>query len=160
MGEVKENTGLEDIADPVELAKSYLRRASKKLDEAKRHAQTYDEWPEVISSSQECMEFSIKAIFLLALQEHRKGHGFSVDDLLPVFKEMPSEKQKPKFWRLALISTFWQRLYVLAKYGYEHLGVGPEKIFGKDEGQLAMKHASECYDAAKGLAYEAGLTYW
>jgi len=159
-GEVKENTLVEEIADPKELAKSYLRRAEKKLHEAKGHAKKYDEWPEAISSSHECMEFSIKAIFLLALGQHRKGHGFSIDVLIPVFKEMPKEKRDPKFWRLALISSFWEGFYTVAKYGYEHLGVGAEKLFGKDEGQLAMKHAGECYDAAKSLAYEKGLSYW
>lgn len=151
---------MEEIADPTELAKSYLRRARIKADEAKAHAKTNIEWPEAVSSSQECMEFSIKAIFLLALGEHRKGHGFSTEDLAGVFKELPESKKEPKFWRLSLISSFWGTFYTVAKYGYEHWGIGAEKLFGKEEGQLAIKHASECYDVARSLAFEKELYHW
>ena len=48
----------------IQMAKSWLRRASNKIDEAKDHLKKLN-YPESISAAQECIEFSIKAIFLL-----------------------------------------------------------------------------------------------
>ncbi|MEM3579374.1 MAG: hypothetical protein QXL54_04035 [Candidatus Bathyarchaeia archaeon] len=37
------------------------------------------------------------------------------------------------------------------KYVDERRGLGPEKLFGKDEAELALRHARECLQAAQRL---------
>jgi hypothetical protein len=56
-----------------------------------------------------------------------------------------------EFPKLYLYLKFWSTFYTVAKYGLEKIGVGPEKLFGKEEAELALKHADKCYYAASVL---------
>jgi HEPN domain-containing protein len=132
------------------MAESFLRRARNKLSEAEGHL-NYANYPESISSSQECIELSIKAMFLLLKGEYPKKHKFEDEEFEALFKKVPEELRYFNFPKLFLYSKFWSNFYEVAKYGDERLGVGPEKLFEKEEAELALKHAKECELAAQTL---------
>jgi len=134
----------------IEMAESFLRRAKNKLEEAKSHLNSFN-YPESISASMECIELSIKAIFLLLQEEYPKRHEFKDEEFMKILEKVPKELEYLNFPRLFLISKFWLNLYTVAKYGQENFGIGPEKLFKKDEAELALKHAEECKHAASML---------
>ena len=53
-----------------------------------------------------------------------------------------------EFPKLYLYSEFWQNFYTIVKYGDEELGFPAEKLFDKEEANLALKHAEKCYELA------------
>jgi HEPN domain-containing protein len=131
----------------IEFAHSYKNRASVKRDEAKNHKVNWH-YPESISASQECMEFSLKAIFYYFDISPRKEHEFSDEEFENLIKKIPKDLEYLNFPRLLAISQFWGRFHIVAKYGKEKLGIGPEKIFKEKEAELALSHAEECLYAA------------
>lgn len=134
----------------LDLAGSFLRRCYKKLQEAEEHIKSAN-YPESISASQECIELSIKAMFLSLAKEYPKRHHFKDEEFEALLEEIPEELRYLDFPRLFLYSKFWARFYETAKYGDERLGVGPEKLFRMWEAELALRHAKECLHAAETL---------
>jgi hypothetical protein len=50
--------------------------------------------------------------------------------------------------------NFWAQFYSTAKYGLEAEYLAPARdLFKKEEAELAVRHAQECYDAASHLRY-------
>ena len=111
----------------------------------------YGQYPESISASQECIEFSIKAIFLLLQKEYPKTHEFKEEDFEAILNKIPDKLKHLDFPKLYLYSKFWLRFYTVAKYGLEKLAVGADKLFEKEEAELALKHARKCGSAASEL---------
>jgi HEPN domain-containing protein len=147
-----------------EFSESFIRRAERKLEEAKRFLESYlPSYPESISAAQECMEFSIKAIFLMLLNKYPRKHRVMKSEFQEVMKminELSNHiKQELLQWtidieefpKLYLYSEFWQNFYTIVKYGDEELGIPAEKLFGKEEANLALKHAEKCYELASKL---------
>jgi HEPN domain-containing protein len=132
------------------LAESFLKRALKKESEAEEHLKHLN-YPESVSSSQECIKLSIQAMFLLLRPEYPKRHTFKDEEFEALFKKIPDKLRHLDFPRLFLYSKFWGSFYEMAKYGDERLGVGPEKLFRKEEAQLALIHARESRHAAHTL---------
>jgi HEPN domain-containing protein len=132
------------------MAESFLRRARKKLGEAEEHLKRVN-YPESISASQECIELSIKAMFLLLVDEYPKRHWFRDEEFEALFERIPEELRPLEFPKLFLYSRFWAGFYETAKYGDERLGVGPERLFGHGEAELALRHARDCHRAADRL---------
>jgi len=122
------------------LLESYQKRASNKIDESKYHLERH-QYPESISASQEAIELSLKAIFLLHGEEYAKKHKFKEDEFSKLLKTVPRDVT-----RVFLLSEFWSKFYTVAKYGYEKLEIGPEYLFKKEEAELALKHAEKCYN--------------
>jgi HEPN domain-containing protein len=129
------------------MAESFLHRAWNKLDEAKEHLKHFH-YAESISSSQECIELSIKAIFLLLQKEYPKKHEFKENEFEEILKKIPEQLKYLGFPKLYLYSRFWLQFYSVAKYGLEKIGIGPEKLFEKEEAELALKHANKSKYAA------------
>lgn len=129
------------------LAESWLKRAKNKLDEGR---QSLDKWryAEAVSSFQECIEFSIKSISLLLLDKYSKDHKFDEKEFKEILDNIPDTLQNLEFHKLYLYSKFWGNFYTIAKYGLENFGIGAEKLFEKEEVELAQKHADKCYSAA------------
>jgi len=147
-----------------EFAESFVRRAETRLEEAKRYLEGYyPNYPESISASQECMEFSIKAIFLMLLNRYPRKHQITKSEFSEVIKKIDeisiNKKQELLQWRidienfpkLYLYSEFWQKFYTVVKYGDEELGIPAEKLFSKEEADLAVKHAENCKELASAL---------
>ena len=131
----------------VKMANSFLQRAWHKLDEAKMHLKTLH-YPESISASQEVIELSIKAVFLLLTGQHPRKHEFKEEEFESILSKVPEELKYLDFPKLYLYHKFWSSFYTIAKYGLERIGVGPEKLFEKEEAELALKHAEKCKRAA------------
>lgn len=134
----------------VEMAESFLKRAWNKVDEAKIHLKSLH-YPESISASMECIELSMKAIFLLLQEKYPRRHEFKDEEFMRVLEKVPKELEYLNFPRLFLLSKFWLSLYTVAKYGQEKFAIGPEKLFKEDEANLALKHAEECKSAVSRL---------
>lgn len=132
------------------MADSFARRASHKEEEAQANLKMSN-IPESISASQECIELSIKAIFLLLTDKYPKKHEFEEDEYVHLLKKVPKQIQFLNFGRLFILSKFWSNFYTVAKYGNEKFGIGPEKLFNKEEAELALKHAKECQGALRVL---------
>lgn len=132
------------------MAESFLKRAWNKAEEAKTQLNSLH-YPESISASMECIEFSMKAIFLLLQEKYPKRHEFKDKEFIKVLEKVPKKLEHYNFPRLFLLSKFWSSMYTIAKYGQEEFGVGPEKLFRKDEAGLALKHAEECKFAVNRL---------
>ncbi|MEE9175839.1 MAG: HEPN domain-containing protein [Thermodesulfobacteriota bacterium] len=132
----------------LEQAQSYLRRANNKLDEARNQLQQKFNYAESVSASQECIELSIKAVFLILGEDFPKTHNFKEQDFIKLLSKVPKDLQFYNFARLYLLSEFWSSFYTTAKYGLEKLEVGADKLFTDKEANLALKHAEECYYAS------------
>lgn len=132
------------------LAESWLKRASNKLDEGKHCIEKW-KYAEAISAFQECIELSIKAIFLLLTDKYRKNHRFDEKEFKEVLEKIPSSLDNLEFHKLYLYSIFWSNFYTIAKYGLENFGIGAEKLFEKEEVDLALKHADKCFFAVNQL---------
>ena len=133
------------------MANSFLKRAWNKLDEAKAHLKNFHH-PESISASQEVIELSIKAVFLLLTGEHPKKYEFKEEEFEAILNKVPENLKHLDFPKLYLYHRFWLNFYTTAKYGLERIGVGPEKLFEKEEAELALRHADKCKSAASQLA--------
>jgi HEPN domain-containing protein len=129
---------------------SFLRRARNKLDEAREHLKKFN-YPESISASQECIELSVKAIFLLSQEKYPRKHEFDEEEFEKILKMIPPQLKYLDLPKVYLYSTFWSQFYTVAKYGLEKLGVGADKLFEKEEAELALKHAERCEFAASRL---------
>jgi HEPN domain-containing protein len=134
----------------IQMAESFLKRASNKLNEARSSLENHY-YAESVSASQECIELSVKAIFLLLQEEYPKRHEFKEEEFEAILKKIPEKLKYLEFPKLYLYLKFWSTFYTVAKYGLEKIGVGPEKLFGKEEAELALKHADKCYYAASVL---------
>jgi HEPN domain-containing protein len=125
------------------MIESFLRRAWNKLYEAREHLEKLN-YPESISASQECIELSVKAIFLLFQEKYPRRHEFTEEEFENILKMIPDQLEHLDFPKVYLYSKFWSQFYTVAKYGLEKLGVGADKLFEKEEAELALKHAEKC----------------
>ena len=132
------------------LAESFINRADNKIDEARSYLKNF-RFPESISAAQECIELSVKAIFLLLGHEYPKKHEFEEKDFERILESLPKNLNYLKIPCLYLYSRFWSSFYTVAKYGLERLGVGPEELFDRPEAELAIKHAEKCLSTARTL---------
>lgn len=131
----------------LEIAKGWIERASNKLAEAKEHLKSYH-YSESISASQECIELSIKSILMLIQRSYHKRHEFKEEEFEQILNNIPEKLKNLDFPKLYLYSRFWSEFYTIAKYGLEKIGVPAQKLFEKEESELALKHADKCYWAA------------
>ncbi len=104
-----------------------------------------------ISASQECIEFSVKAIFLMLTGDFQKAHEIKDDEFQKVLSSVPKGLEHVDFARVWLLNKFWGTFYLLAKYGNENLMVSAEKLFKQDEAELAYKHADFAYGMAQNV---------
>ncbi|KYK34071.1 MAG: hypothetical protein AYK18_14570 [Theionarchaea archaeon DG-70] len=132
----------------MEMAKSYLKRAYNKISEAREHLKHFN-YSESISASQECIELSIKSVFLVLQEEYPKRHEFKEEEFENILKKIPDNFEYLNFPQLYFYSKFWLSFYTTAKYGLEILGIGADKLFEKEEAELALKHAQKCESAAR-----------
>lgn len=134
----------------LELAGSYLQRAWNKLEEARNFLKKFN-YAESVSAAQECIEFSMKSVFLIFEENFSKSHELKAEEFIKILKKIPKELEFYNFPRLYLFSKFWSNFYIAAKYGFENFEIGADKLFKEDEANLALKHADECYYASNGL---------
>jgi HEPN domain-containing protein len=59
--------------------------------------------------------------------------------------------------RVIFLTYFWGQFYTIAKYGIEELEVSPEKLFEKEDAELAVKHADLCVRVASNLLTQKNI---
>jgi HEPN domain-containing protein len=139
-----------EIEENQSLAGSWIER-SKGRFEAGTSLIGQGRYAEGISSFQECVELSIKAIFLLLTDSYPRSHEFKDKEFKDMLGHVPEALVHLEFHKLYLYSKFWSSFYTTAKYGLENFGTGAEKLFGAEEATLAKLHAEKCYRAAQQL---------
>ena len=132
------------------LAESWIGRSNNRF-EAGTSLTSQRRYDEAVSSFQECIELSIKAIFLLLTHGYPKSHEFKDKEFKDILDKVPKALVNLEFHKLYLYSRFWSNFYTIAKYGLENFSVGAEKLFGPEEAELARLHSEKCYHAARQL---------
>jgi HEPN domain-containing protein len=129
------------------LAESWIQRSNNRLQEGK-NLTAKARYAEAVSCFQECIELSIKAVFLLLTDSYPRSHEFKDKEFKDILDKIPKALEYLEFHRLYLYSKFWSNFYTIAKYGLENFSVGAEILFGPKETELASWHSEKCYFAA------------
>lgn len=147
------------------VGKDWLSKAENALNRAREEISKIH-YSDSVTASLECIEFSIKSIFLfygfkfpkihkveLEINEKDKKEKSSpfkmaIDKLEVVLEQIPSPYEKEKMIKSFFYFKFWGEFYTLAKYGSIELGMGPDKLFKEKEAKLALDHAEECISLA------------
>jgi HEPN domain-containing protein len=133
------------------LGRGFARRLRLRGEDAQRQFEGGN-FPEAILAVQEALELNAKMIALATVGKYPREHviderrlsGFvraaidAASSALVTFRFQPED-----LVRAFLLARFWSQLYPVVKYGIEELGVGPQRIFGREEAELALHHLSE-----------------
>lgn len=149
------------------MIEGWIDKASNQLQTAREHLKSYTQYSESIQAAQQCTELSVKAVFSLLGVTLPRSHGWEQDK--KPFADIAQQIQEKHLIdklvaqylnhavnlpRLLFLVNFWAQFYITAKYGFEVADLAPAKdLFKKEEAELAMKHAEECYQAASQLRY-------
>ena len=106
-----------------------------------------------ISASQECIEFSVKATFLLLVGNYQEQHLPSEKEFQKMLSSAPPQMIYISFPRLWMLMKFWAAVYKNAKYGSKELKVSADRLFEKEDAELALKHAEYAYGAADSVRW-------
>jgi HEPN domain-containing protein len=136
----------------VRLAEDYVNRARVKLEEARRQMQSI-QYDTCISASQECIELSVKGIFLMLLGDYQPQHEARESEFKRMLSSTPDGIGHIDFARIWMVNKFWATFYTTAKYGNKQLGVSAARLFRKEDAELALKHADDVYTAASTIRY-------
>jgi HEPN domain-containing protein len=141
----------------LELAESWLGRAWHKQNEARENIQKC-KYAESVSASQESIELAIKSLLLACDVNFPKSHRVKEPPFVKLMPKIPATiRTCYNFPRVLLLAKFWSTFYLVTKYGFEELKVGADKLFRKEEANLAAQHAQEvdsaCHDAYQGIKW-------
>lgn len=138
--------------DLIRKAKNHIEKAE---DEIKKVLPNHSN---IISWCQTAIELSGKAIFKIMGLEYPKDHqllygkkGGIKEDVKELLKKEFPRHYKDDVPRVLFLTYFWHNFYTLAKYGIEELDFPPDKLFTKEDAELALKHAKECVAVADRL---------
>ena len=135
----------------LKVAKSYLRQASARLEDAKE-AYPRTNYPYAVRLSQECVELSLKAVLKAVGIEYPKIHDVS-DILAEVSERFPE-------WFKAEISYLRESSGILLKkrepslYGGEEAFLSPDEVINKNDAEDAIIRAEKTYQLCKKLLTE------
>jgi HEPN domain-containing protein len=132
-------------------AQSFMNRVRIRREEARRHFQAAHH-PECVLAAQEGLEFVVKAISLLLVKGYPKEHKIDdkrfADFLREVMAAVPPELAYQDVARVVFLARFWGEFYLTAKYGMEAIGTTPDRLFKREEAELALKHLDSVAFAA------------
>jgi len=124
------------------IARSYLRQAEARLEDAK-DALSEGNFPYAVRLSQECVELSLKAALRAVGIDYPKVHDVS-DVLADVSERFPE-------WFRAEIDFLCESSKILTKkreislYGGEEAFLAPEDVISKDDAGDAVRRAIKVY---------------
>ncbi len=147
------------------MIEGWADKASNQLQAAKEHLKFPSQYSEAIQAAQECVELSVKSILSLFEITFSPSHGWEPDK--KQFAAIAEQIQKKQLIqklaaqyinhlvnlpRLLFLLNFWAQFYNTAKYGFavEHLAPAKD-LFKKEDAELAVQHAQECYQAVSYL---------
>ncbi len=143
----------------------WIKKASNKFYHAKDLIESRTQFSEVIQESQECIELSVKSLLLLLEIDFPHKHGWDLDSnqISEIIKKLKSKRVNEiietknlqyvvHLPRLLFLINFWSKFYIAAKYGIsKEYFASADELFQKDEAELSIKHADECYRAVTNL---------
>lgn len=141
---------MDDKDRRTEMVQGYLDTARNSKEDAKRHLET-GYFSDSVRASQTRIELSAKSMYVLLEVKFTPDHKLVEVEYGQLMKKIPKDLGYVNFPRVLLFANFWAEFYTKAKYGLEILQVPPTKLFEKQEAELALKHAEECYYAANQL---------
>jgi HEPN domain-containing protein len=145
----------------------WIDKASNQLQAAREHLKSTVQYSEAIQAAQECIELSVKSTLSLLDITFSLSHGWEQDkkQFIDIAEQIQKKQLIDKLTaqylnhivnlpRLLFLVNFWAQFYIAAKYGFEAGYLAPAKdLFKKEEAELAIQHAQECYQAASHLRY-------
>ena len=150
-----------------ETIEGWIDKASNQLLAAKQHLKSF-RYSEAIEDAQECVELSVKSILSLLGIKYSPSHEWAPErkEFAYIAKQIQQRQLLDKLAkqhltiplpRLLFLMNFWGQFYIRAKYGFEagHLASARD-LFRKEEAELSVRHAEECYGAASQLRYLDG----
>ncbi|RKX99512.1 MAG: hypothetical protein DRP54_07130 [Spirochaetes bacterium] len=144
----------------------WIDKASNQLLAAKEHLKSF-RCSEAIEAAQECVELSVKSVLSLLDIKYSRSHEWAPDkkEFAAIAQQIQKRRlldklakqyldHKIRLPRLLFLMNFWAQFYITAKYGFEaELLSSARDLFNKEEAELAVRHADECYRAASELRY-------
>lgn len=149
------------------MIEGWIDKASNQLQIAREHSKSYTQYSEAIQAAQQCIELSVKAVFSFLAVTLPPSHGWEQDKkpFANIAEQIQEKHLVDKLTaqnlnyavnlpRLLFLMNFWAQFYITAKYGLEAGYLAPAKdLFKKEEAELAVKHAEECYQGVSQLRY-------
>ncbi len=149
------------------LIEGWIDKASNQLQAAQQYSKSYIQYSEAIQAAQECIELSVKSVLSLFNITFSHSHGWEQEkkQFISIAEQIQKKRLIDKLTaqylnhtvnlpRLLFLVNFWAQFYITAKYGLEAGHLAPAKdLFKKEEAELSIQHARECYEAASHLRY-------
>lgn len=135
----------------VKIARSYLKQAEARLDDAKEAHQEGNH-PYAVRLSQECVELSLKAVLKAVGIEYPKVHDVS-DILLTVKHRFPE-------WFQQELNSLSESSKILVKkreasfYGGEEAFLSPDEVIGEEDAKDAVERAEKASTLCRKLIDE------
>jgi len=135
----------------LKVARSYLRQAKARLEDAKE-ALPEANHPYAVRLSQECVELSLKAVLKAVGIEYPKIHDVS-DMLMEVRERFPE-------WFRAEVDFLRESSKILVKkreislYGGEEAFLSPDEVIDKNDAEDAIMRAEKTYKLCEDLLTE------
>ncbi len=148
--------------ESLEYSENLINKAKGLVEKAEKELQGYfGSYSNIILWCQEAIELCGKAIFKIMNLDFPKEHQLLFSprksEVRPVVREL-LKKEFPKYFayreeipRVIFLTYFWHNLYTIAKYGLSDVDVSPDKLFSKEDAELALKHAKDCIKVANNL---------
>lgn len=135
----------------LKVARSYLRQAEARLEDAKE-ALPRTNYPYAVRLSQECVELSLKAVLKAVGIEYPKIHD--VSDVLAEVKERFPEWFKDEIDYLCESSRILFKKREPSLYGGEEAFLSPEEVISRNDAEDAITRAEKTYRLCEKLLLE------
>jgi len=133
------------------VAKSYLRQAKARLDDA-RDALREGNHPYAVRLSQECVELSLKAVLRAVGIEYPKVHD--VSDIFPAIRDRFPDWFKTEIGFLSESSKLLFKKREPSLYGDEGALLPPNEVMSEGDAEDATNRAERTYNLCEKLVLE------
>lgn len=132
----------------LKIAKSYLRQAEARLEDA-RDALLERNYPYAVRLSQEYVELSLKAVLKAVGIEYPKIHDIS--DILVDFVDRFPEWFRAELEFLRESSKMLAKKREISLYGGEEAFLSPEEVISESDAEDATRRAGKAHELCKKL---------
>ncbi len=135
----------------LKIAKSYLRQAEARIEDAK-DALLESNHPYAVRLSQECVELSLKAVLKAVGIEYPKVHD--VSDVLDAVKDRFPQWFRAEIGFLRESSKALAKKREISFYGGEEAFLSPDEVISKEDAIDAVQRATKTLKLCKKLIKE------
>ena len=139
----------------LKVAKSYLRQARARLEDAKE-AFPEANYPYAVRLSQECLELSLKAVLKAVGIDYPKIHD--VSDVLTAVRERFPDWFKVEMGFLHESSKILVKKREISLYGGEEALLSPDEAIDKNDAEDALTRAEKTYKLCEKILTELERT--